>query len=220
MLFELGHQAGHRGGLLADGHVDADDVLALLVDDGVHGDGRLARAPVADDELALSAADGDHGVDGLDARLQRLLHRLPADDAGSLELHRAELGGLDGALVVQRGPQRIDHPAHQGLAHRHLDDLARALDLVALFDEGVLAHQHGADAVLFEVEHQTHDPVRQLQHLRGHGVLQPLDAGHAVAHLHDGAHLLDVDAGLIALDARLKDACYLLRTQLQLNPPS
>jgi hypothetical protein len=38
---------------LADGHVDADQVLALLVDDGVHGQGGLAGLPVADDQLAL-----------------------------------------------------------------------------------------------------------------------------------------------------------------------
>ena len=106
VLFELGHQTGHGGGLLADGHVDADDVLALLVDDGVHGDGGLARAAVADDELALSAADGDHGVDGLDAGLQRLLHRLPADDAGSLELDR------DGTRWSRWGPCRpAERPA-------------------------------------------------------------------------------------------------------------
>ncbi len=97
---------------------------------------------------------------------------------------------------------------------------AGALDLVALFDERVLAHQHGADAVFLEVEHQSHDVVRELEHLRGDRVLQALDAGHAVAHLHDRADLLDLDASLVALDARLKDARYLLRTQFQLNPPN
>ncbi len=151
---------------------------------------------------------------------RRLLHRLPADDARSLELHRTELGGLDGALAVERHPERVDHAADQRLTHRHLDDLAGALDLVALFDERVFAHEHGADAVFFEVEHQAHDAVRQLEHLGGYRVLQPLDAGHTVADLHDGAHLLDVDARLVALDAGFKDAGYLLRTQLQLNPPS
>ena len=154
MLLQPRDQAGHRGGLLADGHVDADDVLALLVDDGVQGDGRLAGAPVADDELALSAPDGDHGVDGLDAGLQGLLHRLPADDAGGLELHLPEVLVSMGPLSSSGTPERIHHPSDEGLAHRDLDDLAGALDEVALFDEGVLAHQHGADAVLFQVEHQ------------------------------------------------------------------
>ena len=40
---------GHRGGLLADGHVDADHILVLLVEDGVHRDGGLAGLAVADE---------------------------------------------------------------------------------------------------------------------------------------------------------------------------
>ena len=32
------------GGLLADGHIDADHALALLVQDGVHGDERSCRS--------------------------------------------------------------------------------------------------------------------------------------------------------------------------------
>ncbi len=118
VLLEAAHQAGHSGGLLADGHVDADDVLALLVDDGVQGDGRLAGAAVADDEFALAAADGDHRVDGFDTGLQRLFDLLPVDDARGLELDRPELGGLDRALVVERHAQRVDHPADERFAHR------------------------------------------------------------------------------------------------------
>ena len=76
------HHLGHGRLLLADGHVDAmRRRLVRLVDDGVDGDGRLAGLPVADDQLALSAADGDHRVDGLEAGLQRLLHRLTVDHA-------------------------------------------------------------------------------------------------------------------------------------------
>ena len=58
--------------LLADRDVDADDALALLIDDGVDGDGGLAGLAVADDQLALAAADRDHRVDRLEAGLQRL----------------------------------------------------------------------------------------------------------------------------------------------------
>ena len=72
-----------RGGFfLGDRHVNADDARSLLVQDRVDGDRGLARLAVADDQLALAAADGDHGVDGLDARLQRLIDGLPAGDAG------------------------------------------------------------------------------------------------------------------------------------------
>ena len=61
--------------LLADGDVDADEPLALLVDDRVDGDRGLARLAVADDQLALATADRDQGIDGLDARLDRACRR-------------------------------------------------------------------------------------------------------------------------------------------------
>ena len=69
VLFEGLHDLGYRGKLLANGDIDADDVRAFLIDDGVHRDGGLTRLTVADDELALSAADWNHGVDRFDARL-------------------------------------------------------------------------------------------------------------------------------------------------------
>ncbi len=75
---------GDRGSLLADGHVDADNALAPLVDDGIDGDGGLAGLAVADDELALAAADRDHRVDGEDTGLQRLATGVRVDDAGAL----------------------------------------------------------------------------------------------------------------------------------------
>ena len=62
VAFEQGHGARHGGFLLPDGDVDADQVLALLVDDRVDGDGGLAGLAVADDQFALAAADGDHRV--------------------------------------------------------------------------------------------------------------------------------------------------------------
>ena len=55
VLFERLHHLGDGGAFLADGDVDADDVAALLIDDGVDGDGGFAGLTVADDELALAA---------------------------------------------------------------------------------------------------------------------------------------------------------------------
>src|ERR1700680_2220785 len=71
----------HRRLLLADRAVDAGDALALLVDDRVDRDRRLAGLPIADDELALAAPDGHHAVDRLEPGLQRFLDRLTIDHA-------------------------------------------------------------------------------------------------------------------------------------------
>src|SRR3546814_8594908 len=85
----LTHDLSNGGALLADGNIDAVELLALivaligglLVDEGVDGNGGLAGLAVADDQLALTAADGDQRVHGLEAGLYRLMHRLARNDA-------------------------------------------------------------------------------------------------------------------------------------------
>lgn len=62
---------------MPDGHVDAVELLlllsgvveALLVDDGVDGDGGLAGLTIADDQLTLTTTNRHQGVHGLDAGL-------------------------------------------------------------------------------------------------------------------------------------------------------
>src|SRR5262245_65745073 len=116
--------------LLADGDVDAIEALLVvaervdrfLVEDGVQDDGGLAGLAVAYDELALAAADGNERVDGLQASLHRLMHRLARNDAGRLHVDAALLFRLDRPLAVDRIAARIDHAAEQGLADRPLAD--------------------------------------------------------------------------------------------------
>ena len=67
------HNLSDSGPLLADGDVDTVQLLlgviglveALLVDDGVNGDGGLASLPVTDDQLTLATANGHKRVDSL-----------------------------------------------------------------------------------------------------------------------------------------------------------
>jgi hypothetical protein len=65
-----------------------------------------------------TAADRRHGVHGLDASLQRLIHRLAAGDAGAFDSTGHECG-VTIALVVARVAERIDHAADHRLADRH-----------------------------------------------------------------------------------------------------
>ena len=152
VLLQGGSHAGDGSLVLADRHVDADQVFAFLVDDRVDQQGGLARLAIADDQLALSAADRDHGVDRLDAGLDRGVDRLACDHTGRDHLYGAGLLGFDGSLAVDRLPERVDDAADQLLAHRHLDDPARGADLVAFLDVLVRAHDHGPDHVLLEVQ--------------------------------------------------------------------
>src|SRR5687767_15238823 len=57
------HYLGYSRSLLADCDVDANYVLAFLVDDRVNGDSGLARLSISNDQLALTAADWHHSID-------------------------------------------------------------------------------------------------------------------------------------------------------------
>src|SRR6185312_6587213 len=139
--------------LLPDGDVDAVELLALLarlvdvllVDEGVERHGGLAGLAVADDQLALAAADRDEGIEGLEAGLDRLVHRFARDDARRLDLDPAALGGLDRALTVDWVAQRVDDAAEQRLADGNIDDGPGALDRRAFGNLGVRAEDDDAD---------------------------------------------------------------------------
>ena len=165
---------------MSDGHIDADDVLALLVDNGVNGDGGLACLSVADDQLTLAPANGHQGIDGLDAGLQRHGHRLSGDNAGGRAFHRSGVGGQQRAAAVHRAAQAVYHAADQLLAHRHLHYLPGAADLGAFVQFLIAAQQHSADGVLLNVHHHAPQAALKLQHLACHHVGQAGDTANAV----------------------------------------
>src|SRR4029079_8553950 len=175
----------------------ADHPGALLVDDGVEGDGGLAGLAIADDQLALTAADRDHRVDRLDAGLERLGHGLALDHARRLELDVAVLVRADRALAVDRLADRVHHAADHRLADWHRRDAVGALDAIAFLDVLVGAEEHRAHVVLFEVQHHAHHVARELEELAGHGVLEAPQAGDAVAHREHGADALGLELGFV-----------------------
>ena len=206
-------QAGRRRFLLGDRDVDADDALALLVEDRVDGDGGLARLAVADDQLALAAADRRHGVDRLDPGLHRLVDRLAVGDPGGGRLDQSVELGDDRALVVDRLAQRVDHPADQRLADRDAEELAGRGDRLAFVDVGVFAEDDHADRRLFEVERQTLDAVLELDHLAGHHAREAVDPRDAVADLEHAADLGPRDLGLELLDLTLNNRSDLVGSE-------
>src|SRR6266705_1056582 len=85
---------------------------------------------------------------------------------------------------------RVDHAAEEAVADRDRQDLAGALDLVALFHAGGVAEDDAADLAHVQVERHPHQPAGELQQLVGHAGGQPLDPGDAVAGLGDASDLL------------------------------
>src|SRR5207237_1863498 len=102
--------------LLADPAVDANNVAALLIDDGVEDHRGLPGLAVADDQLALAAPDRNHAVNRFDARLQRLAHRLAIDEPRGKALERVAQVADNGTLGVERLAQVVVRGSHEDLA--------------------------------------------------------------------------------------------------------
>ena len=214
VLRELLDHVLDRGLLLADRHINADDLLGilgiaaacvLLADEGVDDDRGLARLAIPNDQLTLAAPDRNHGVDGLDAGLDRLLHGLALHHVRRAPLGRHELVDRDRGEPVHRAAERVDHAADERLAHGHGDDAPRGADRVPFLDPRVRSQQNRSDAVLLEVERDTKDIVPEVQELRHHAALEAVDARDAVAHAQNGAHVFDASLTFVALDLFLED---------------
>ena len=175
-----------------------------MVDDGVNGNSRLTRLAVANDELALATSDGNHRVDGLDARLQRLLHRLTVDDTGGFAFQRhLEKLAFNGTLTVNGLSNGIDDTAQQAFADRQRGNAAGTLHHVALVDGAHLAEHHNTDVVLLKVLDNTLIAVVKLYKLAALCIVQAINTGNAVAHSEHRAHFLelgvDTDLGQLFL---------------------
>ena len=137
---------------------------------------------------------------------------------GALTSTRVRVTSVKRALAVDRVAEPVDDAAQEAAADRHVDDRAGALDDVALADAAVLAEDDDADIVAFEVEGHAPHPVRELDHLAGLDLVEPVDASDAVA---DRQHLADLgDIGLAAEigDLLLQDRRNFRRTNFHQSP--
>src|SRR6266540_6511656 len=205
MLLERGDDLRDRRFLLADRDVDADEVLALLIDDRVDRGGGLSGLAVADDQLALTAPDREHRVDRLDARLHRCVDVLPRDHAGRDDVHSKGSLRVDLTLAVERAPERVDDTADELRPDGRLDDPACRMYLAALFDVLVLSEDDRAHGVLFEVERKAVHVVAEVEKLRRHTAGEAVDASDAVADLDDRADIDRLGLPFEFLDLRLDD---------------
>jgi hypothetical protein len=134
-----------------------------------------------------------------------IIASMSRDDSRSHHFDPARLVGLDRTFAVDRLAKSIRHPPDQGVPNRDLRNAAGALDRVTFLDARVLAHQHGADVVLFEIECDAVHAAWELQHLAGHRPLKPVDLSDAVPDLDDRPSLADIDGLVEPLDLFLDD---------------
>ena len=188
--------APHARRLLAHGDVDADDVAALLVDDGVDGDRSLADGAVADDEFALAAPEREQGVHHDQAGLHRLGHQIAVDDLRRRPFDRLARIGGDRSLAVERTAKRVDDASEQGGPDRDPHDVAHAAHRVAGFDRIGVVQQNAADALGLQ-----HLGEAELALVEAHKFVEPRirQSGHerdAVADLLDAPDLFGAGAEL------------------------
>ncbi len=208
------HHARDRRGLLADRDINALDVGAALVDDGVHGDGGLAGLAIADNQLALAAADGHHRVHRFETRLHRLGHGLAGNHARRDLLDRIGFLGLDRTLAVERTPERVHHAAEERLAYRHFEDAPGGLHRAALGDADVFAQRHGADRIPLQIEREAVHLVRELDHFAVLHVAESVDAHDAVGDGHHRADVALFRRGFEMFDALLDERGDFRRVEL------
>jgi hypothetical protein len=143
-----------------------------------------------------------------------LVHRLAGDDARGLHLDLAECLLSTGPLPSMGCPSAFTTRPDRRLAHRHLGDLAGALDGVALLDALEAARGARRRRCPLQVQHQAHHALAEVEQLAGHGRLQAVDAGDAVAGLEHGAGLGDGDLLVEALDLLADDLADLFGANL------
>ena len=167
--------------------------LALLIHNGIQGNGGLAGLAVADDQLTLAPSDGHQSVDSLNTRLQGYGDALTVQHTGCRAFHGPEAVVLNGALAVHRAAQGVHYAAAHSLAHGHLNDVARPAHGVALLNGGEVAQQHHAHIVLVQVHHHAPEASLKLQHFPGHHIGQARHMADAVGHADNLAGLININ---------------------------
>jgi len=213
-LFQLTDYVGNRGRFLSDGHVDTEHVLAFLIDDGIHCDGRLTRLAVADDQLSLATAHGHHRVNRLQAGLHRLRDGLTPDHTGRYFFNHIGFFGIDRALAINWLAQRVHHPANQFFAHWHIQNAARGFDHIAFGNAFIVTEDHCTDRVALEVQREANHIVGELEHLALHHVREAVHAADAVGHGHDRALVAGICREIESLNFAFQQFANFRRVEL------
>ena len=199
------HKSRDRGALLADCNIDTNDILALLVQDGVERNRRLTRLTVADDQLTLSSSDRNHRVDCLDTRLHGFLDRLAIDDARCRALDRAILLTCDRARAVNRLTDCVHDAAKQSLADRNRDHAPRALNGLSLLNTDVRAEQNRRDAVFLQILCHTEAAILKLKKLAGHAICKAGNSRNTVSDREHRPGFVLNDGVLVVFDLASND---------------
>ena len=148
------------GRALTNGTIDAQDILAALVEDRVNRNGGLTRLAVAEDQLALAAPNGNECIDDFEARLERHGDGCAVHDGRGGAFDGQALAGGQRPVAIERPTERVDDAPQQSIAHGHVHDPARALDFISRVEMPVFAEQNDANFIRVHIE-------RNAEHIAG-----------------------------------------------------
>ena len=128
------------------------------------------------------------------------MHRLTEHHTGSLTLqgHLKE-GTLYILKTVKRLTQRVNHAAQHVLTYIYGGNAACTVHGHVLLDLIGRTQQDGTYVILLQIHHYGLDAIVKLYQLIGLGILESVNADHAVTHLEHGSNLLETGAGVNAL---------------------
>ncbi len=137
---------------LADGAIDAQYLLALLIENAIDGDSRFPGLAIAKNQLPLSAPDRNQRVNRLGAGGERHADRRAIHDRRSVGLDGHPQNGTDWPRIVERARQRINHPAEQRIAHQRVQHAIGPPHFGARFQPFRAIEQDHADVFRIQIE--------------------------------------------------------------------
>ena len=152
LFFKVGYDLGDSGSALADRAIDTEHIFPALVEDGVDGNGGLARLAVAENQLTLAAPDRNERIDDFEASLERHRYGRTFHDGRGRAFDGQSLAGGQRPFAIERPAERVDDASQQSLSNGYIHDPARALDFIARMKMPVFTQQHDADFALVHVE--------------------------------------------------------------------
>jgi hypothetical protein len=93
-----------------------------------------------------------------------LVHGATRKNSGSFQSSTTALGGFDRALAINGITERVNDATEEFRADWNIDDLASALDCVALLDETVVTENRDTNIVGLQVQAHSTDTRGKLHH--------------------------------------------------------
>src|SRR5690554_6359562 len=214
VLFQLAHYGGNGRLLLANGNVDTLDAGVLLVNDRVDRYRSLTDLTVTDDQLTLATTDGNHGIDGFQARLNRLIYGLTSDYARCNLLDRGGQGVAQLALAVDRVTQTVYNTAQQFVTNRYFQDTTGTTYLLAFSQTFVVTQNNRTHRITLQVQSHAVSAVGKFNHLAVHNVGQTMNQHDTVRNRQDRTFVLCFGRDVEVLDSLLDDVTDLGWIQL------